>query len=117
MPASHPMHTREAASPFHPMPVQVAARAVAVAFSWLGVLAFVPGTTADLDGITWAGHDSDAALFGIFGVSILHNVLHIDFGVAGVVLMRSFYTARAYLVAGVALGRPHRGVLPTPPHR
>ncbi len=161
MPASHPMHTREAASPFHPMPVQVAARAFAVVFSCLGVLGFVPGITADLDGITWAGHDSVAALFGIFDVSVLHNLLHLAYGVAGVVLLRSFATARAYLVAGgagylalfvhglvvdhdgaanvlpvndaddwlhlalgvamvalgVALGRSHRRVVPTPPHR
>jgi hypothetical protein len=41
--------------------------------------------------------EADAALFGIFDVSILPNVLHIAFG--------------------VALGRPHRRVRPTPPHR
>jgi hypothetical protein len=41
--------------------------------------------------------EADAALFGIFDVSVLLDVLHFAFG--------------------VALGRPHRRVVPTPPHR
>ena len=50
--------------------------------------------------MTFASHDSDAHLFGLFQVSILHNLVHLLFGVAGLVLARSIGGARNYLVVG-----------------
>jgi hypothetical protein len=39
-------------------------------------------------------------LLGIFQVSVLHNVVHLLFGVAGVLLARRPDTARSYLIIG-----------------
>jgi hypothetical protein len=47
-----------------------------------------------------AGHESGAELLGLFEVSVLHNVVHLLFGVAGLALARSESTARAYLLGG-----------------
>jgi hypothetical protein len=42
-------------------------------------------------------------LFGIFHVSVLYNVVHLLFGVAGPVLARTVRGARTYLVGGGAV--------------
>jgi len=39
-------------------------------------------------------------LLGIFQVSTLHNVVHLLFGVAGILLARRSDTARSYLLVG-----------------
>jgi hypothetical protein len=41
-----------------------------------------------------------AMLLGLFQVSILHNVVHLLFGVAGLVLARTARGAQTYLVWG-----------------
>jgi len=76
---------------------------VAAVFLLVGVLGFIPGITTDYSDMTFAGHDSGAQLLGVFGVSILHNVVHLLFGVAGLVLARSWSGARAFLVGGGAV--------------
>ena len=58
------------------------------------------GRGLDLDQPTFAGHHSDAALLGIFNVSVLHNLVHLAFGVAGTALARTFNSARRYLNGG-----------------
>jgi hypothetical protein len=83
--------------------LQKAATAVAAVFLLVGVLGFIPGITTDYSDMTFAGHDSGAQLLGVFGVSILHNVVHLLFGVAGLVLARSWSGARAFLVGGGAV--------------
>lgn len=40
-----------------------------------------------------AGHESHAQLFGIFEVSVLHNIVHLLFGLAGLALARAHDTA------------------------
>jgi hypothetical protein len=80
--------------------VQGAAVLVASAFLSIGILGFVPGVTARLDTMHWAGHHSTAQLFGMFDVSVLHNLVHLAFGVAGLVLSRTYARARAYLIVG-----------------
>ena len=84
-------------------PIQVAALAVGAVFLLVGVLGFVPGITSNYDQLTFAGHHSEAALLGIFNVSVLHNLVHLIFGVAGVVLARTFRTSRIYLLGGGAI--------------
>jgi hypothetical protein len=79
-------------------PVQVAAVVVGLAFLVPGVLGFIPGITTHYDMLDFAGHDSGAKLLGIFGISVLHNVVHLAFGVAGLVLARTFSGARGYLI-------------------
>jgi Domain of unknown function (DUF4383) len=82
---------------------QTAALAVAGTFLLVGVLGFIPGITTDFDELAFAGHESDAALFGVFEVSVLHNLVHLLFGVAGVVMARTHVGARSYLVGGGVL--------------
>ena len=81
-------------------PVQLAALVVGAVFLLIGVLGFVPGITTGYDTMSFAGHESQAQLLGIFQVSILHNVVHLLFGCAGVLLARTFNGARAFLVGG-----------------
>src|SRR5699024_5655763 len=60
----------------------------------------VPGITQNLDTIMFAGHHSEAALLGLFQVSVLHNVVHLLFGVVGLLGFRSRGLAKAYLIVG-----------------
>jgi hypothetical protein len=80
------------------MAVQSAAMIVGAAFVVLGILGFIPGVTADLDTLQWAGHHSGATLFGIFAISVLHNLLHLTIGVLGFVMARTYAAARAYFL-------------------
>ncbi|MDI6100228.1 DUF4383 domain-containing protein [Actinoplanes sp. NEAU-A12] len=84
-------------------PVRTAALAVGATFLLVGVLGFIPGITTGYDNMMFAGHDSEAYLFGVFQVSILHNIVHLLFGAAGLGLARSAPGARAYLVGGGAV--------------
>lgn len=81
-------------------PVQASAVAVGVLFLIVGVLGFIPGVTTEYDELSWAGHHSGAMLLGVFNVSVLHNVVHLAFGVAGVLMGRRVGAARAYLIGG-----------------
>ena len=93
MTASHPACKSDSMSKFrrpsNKLPLQ-SARVLAV-----GVLGFVPGITTHYDQLTFAGHHSDAALLRIFNVSVLHNLVHLAFGVAGIALARTFNSARS----------------------
>lgn len=84
-------------------PVQAAAVLVGAVFLLVGVLGFIPGITTDSGSLEAAGHDSHAELLGIFQVSILHNVVHLLFGVVGIALARRPSSARAFLVGGGAV--------------
>jgi hypothetical protein len=83
--------------------LQKAALAVGVVFLAVGVLGFIPGVTQNFSDMEFASHESQALLLGIFQVSILHNVVHLLFGVAGIVLARSVSGARNYLIVGGAI--------------
>jgi hypothetical protein len=76
---------------------------VAVVFLLVGVLGFIPGVTTNFGDMRFAGHDSGAELLGVFQVSILHNIVHLLFGVVGLVLARTVAGARAYLIGGGAV--------------
>ena len=81
-------------------PLQKAALAVAATFALVGVLGFVPGITTNYDQMEFAGHHSGAELLGLFAVSVLHNIVHLLFGVAGFLLARTWTGARAFLIGG-----------------
>ena len=81
-------------------PAQVSAMLVGVVFLLVGVLGFIPGITSDYDLMEFAGHESGAELFGVFQVSVLHNIVHLLFGVAGLAMARAHVPARTYLVGG-----------------
>jgi Domain of unknown function (DUF4383) len=80
--------------------VQKAALAVGIVFLLVGVLGFIPGITSNYEQLEFASADSEALLLGLFQVSILHNIVHLLFGVLGVVMARSVSGARTYLVFG-----------------
>jgi Domain of unknown function (DUF4383) len=94
---------RGSTHPGTPSTLQKAAAAVAAAFLLVGVLGFVPGITTDYGQLQLAGHESEARLLGLFQVSILHNVVHLLFGAAGLAMARTWAGARAFLVYGGAV--------------
>jgi AI-2 transport protein TqsA len=69
--------------------VQKAATIVGVVFLLVGVLGFIPVITTNFGDLSFAGHHSDARLFGLFQVSILHNIVHLLFGIAGLAMART----------------------------
>jgi hypothetical protein len=80
--------------------LQKAAAAVGAVFLLVGILGFVPGITSDYGSMQFAGHESGAELLGLFQISILHNIVHLLFGVAGLLMSRSWSGARAFLIGG-----------------
>ncbi|MHA7190261.1 DUF4383 domain-containing protein [Arthrobacter sp. MDT2-16] len=80
--------------------VQKAALAVGAVFLLVGLLGFIPGITSDYDTMQFAGHESEAKLLGIFQVSVLHNIVHLLFGAAGIAMARTISGARSYLLYG-----------------
>jgi hypothetical protein len=83
--------------------VQRAAQAVGAVFVLVGILGFIPGITANYGALAGAGHESGALLLGVFQVSVLHNIVHLLFGVAGLLLARTPAQARNYLIGGGAV--------------
>ena len=80
--------------------VQKASFAVGAVFLLVGILGFIPGITTNYGDMAFAGPDSEAELLGIFQVSILHNVVHLLFGLAGLAAARTVAGARTYLIGG-----------------
>ncbi|PPF79339.1 DUF4383 domain-containing protein [Subtercola sp. Z020] len=92
--ASTPNQRRERSA------VQTVALVVGIVFLLVGVAGFIPGLTTDMSGMDMAGHTSDSMLMGLFQVSVLHNIVHLLFGIAGVLFSRTARAARNYLVWG-----------------
>ncbi|WP_301328419.1 DUF4383 domain-containing protein [Goodfellowiella coeruleoviolacea] len=80
--------------------VRPAALAISVVFLVVGILGFIPGITTHYDLLRFAGHHSGAMLFGLFEVSVLHNIVHLLFGLVGLALARTVTGARAFLIVG-----------------
>lgn len=84
--------------------LQQAALVVGGVFIAVGVLGFVPGITQNYDQLTLIGHESEAKLLGIFQVNALHNVVHLLYGVVGLLAARASRAAsRAFLLYGGAI--------------
>ena len=77
---------------------QTLAMVFAIAFLGAGILGFIPGITSNFDELEFAGGDSRAELLGLFQVSILHNIVHLLFGVAGLAFARTVEGAKTYLL-------------------
>ena len=73
-----------------------------IVFLLVGILGFIPGITSDAPG-DFSGEGSEAELLGIFQVSILHNIVHLLFGIVGLALARTADGARTFLVGGGAI--------------
>ena len=80
--------------------LQTAAMLFGAVFLAVGILGFIPGITSNYDELGFAGDESEAELLGIFQVSILHNIVHALFGIAGLALARTWDGARMYLIGG-----------------
>ena len=80
--------------------LQTAAKLVGLTFLAVGVLGFVPGVTSNYSDMSFAGNESDAKLLGIFEVSVLHNIVHLLFGVLGIVAAKAWSWAKTYLIVG-----------------
>ena len=82
-------------------PVQLFATLVGATFLLVGIAGFIPGITSHLyGGLDFAGHNSDAQILHIFQTSWLHNIVHLAFGIAGLMLARTWEGARAFLIGG-----------------
>ena len=80
--------------------IQSAALLVGIVFLAVGIMGFVPGITTHYGDLSFAGHNSGAKLLGIFQTSILQNIIHLLFGLAGIAMARSWEGARTYLIGG-----------------
>jgi len=80
--------------------VQKAAALVGIVFLAVGILGFIPGITTHYGDMSFASHMSGAKLLGLFQVSVLHNIVHLLFGVAGLAMARTIRSAKSYLIVG-----------------
>jgi uncharacterized protein DUF4383 len=81
--------------------VQMLATLFSVVFVLVGIVGFTPGLTTNLyDGLEFAGDDGDAEILGLFHTSILHNLVHLLFGLVGLALARTWSGARTFLIGG-----------------
>lgn len=80
--------------------IQKTALVVGIVFLLVGIAGFIPGLTHSMEEMEGAGSHSDAMLLGIFQVSILHNAVHLLFGVLGVAVARTAKASRMYLIWG-----------------
>ncbi len=76
--------------------IQNTALAVGIVFLLVGILGFVPGITTNYDQLSFASHHSEAMLLGVFQVSILHNIVHLLFGIAGIAVARTPGASKNY---------------------
>jgi arginine exporter protein ArgO len=80
--------------------LQKATLATGAIFLLVGILGFIPGVTANYGSLGFAGPGSGAELFGIFQVSVLHNAVHLLFGIAGLLMARTHRKGRNFLIYG-----------------
>lgn len=81
-------------------PLQVAALVVGAVFLLVGILGFIPGITTNYDDLGFIGHESEAKLLGIFQVNIVHNIVHLLFGVFGFAAAKTWQGSRLFLIGG-----------------
>ena len=67
-----------------------------IVFLVVGVLGFVPGITAPHSHPEVTAQSGLGLLFGLFPVNLLHNIVHVLFGIWGLFAARSFGGARVY---------------------
>ncbi|MDY0908636.1 DUF4383 domain-containing protein [Microbacterium sp. CFBP9034] len=80
--------------------IQKTALVFGIVFLVIGIAGFIPGLTHSMEEMEGAGADSQAMLFGVFQVSILHNVVHLLFGVVGLAVAARARASRQYLIWG-----------------
>jgi arginine exporter protein ArgO len=81
-------------------PVQTVSLIVGIVFLLVGIAGFIPGLTTDYGSMSFAGMNSMAMLLGVFQVSVLHNIVHLLFGVVGVAASRRARSSKLFLIIG-----------------
>ena len=74
-----------------------AAQRLAQLFGWAFIIMGLAGFAATGSDMT-ADHTVAPRLFGLFPVNVVHNIVHLLFGIWGVLGARSYGGARSYLV-------------------
>jgi Domain of unknown function (DUF4383) len=68
-----------------------------IVFLLVGIAGFIPGLVTPLEADpSLAITASSGHLFGLFPVNLLHNLVHVAFGIGGLVGYRDFPSARLY---------------------
>jgi hypothetical protein len=80
--------------------LRMIAGAYGIVFLLVGILGFIPGITTHYGDLSFAGHMSGAKLIGIFQVSVLHNLIHVAYGVVGLAVASRPRPAALYLLIG-----------------
>ena len=99
------------------MNTRVFARIMGVVFLLVGIAGFIPGlTTTHADPGAHPLHTGHAYLLGLFPVNLYHNIVHILFGVLGLVMSGNLPSARTYArILAVAYGLlAIMGLIPPP---
>lgn len=78
------------------MRTETFARIYGIVFLLVGVGGFIPGLTQPHDHPGLAVEAGSGMELGLFPVNVLHNLVHILFGVWGLVAARTFGAARTY---------------------
>lgn len=78
------------------MALRYFALAYGVVFLAVGIAGFVPGLVTGEMQETGEAAGAAGLLFGLFPVNILHNLVHIAFGIWGLAVFRSLSGARVY---------------------
>ena len=85
-----------------------------IVFLIIGAGGFIPGLT-DMTATPEAGltmHNGYGHELGLFPINILHNIVHLLFGIWGILAYRSYGGARTYFRAvAIIYGRKLRGVV------
>jgi hypothetical protein len=67
-----------------------------VVFLLIGVAGFIPGMTTPHTSPEITAQSNMGLLFGLFPVNLLHNIVHVLFGIWGLIAARSLGAARVY---------------------
>ena len=82
-----------------PSLLRTAARVVGIVFVIVGIAGFIPGITENAPG-DFMGENSPGSLLHVFQTGILHNLVHLLFGVVGIVMSRTWSGSRTFLLGG-----------------
>lgn len=80
--------------------IQVTSLVVGIVFLLVGVAGFIPGLTHSVEHLAGAGPASEALLLGLFQISVLHNAVHLAYGLAGLAAAARSTASRLYLIWG-----------------
>lgn len=87
------------AGPEPRQPIHGFAGGTGLLFLLVGIGGFIPGVTSHYGDLGFAGPGSGAKLFGLFQVSVVHNIVHLAFAV-GLIAAARVSWSRVYLLGG-----------------